>query len=351
LDGNSTGNDPFLLAEEISSRWPGGDGISGRPAILLMTSSGWRGDAARCREAGISAYLIKPIKQSELLEALLAVLHQTVEPGVPPALVTRHSLRESRSSSQVSVNKYRILLAEDNPINQKVARLMLEEMGHVIDAAANGKEALARLRRKSFDLILMDVQMPEIDGFETTSIIRAEEKRTGKHIPIIAMTANALKGDEELCLKKGMDGYVSKPVRFDLLASAIDNIMRGRLVENAPLESGKTDPPVFDKGAALSGCGGKNEVLKLLVSMFLDECPSQVEDIQKAVAARNASGLRQAAHRFKGSASQIGAHSTQAAAFRLEVRGRENNLTGVEADWQDLLSEVEKLKSCLEPLR
>jgi HPt (histidine-containing phosphotransfer) domain-containing protein len=165
------------------------------------------------------------------------------------------------------------------------------------------------------------------------------------------MTANALKGDVELCLKKGMDGYVSKPVRFDLLAYAIEKIMNGCTAENTPSEMEKPKGVVFDLEAALSGCGGKNDVLKILVDMFLEESPAQVKDIQKAIAAKNAQALRQAAHRFKGSASQIGAISAQAAALQLEIRGRENDLAGVESDWDGLVAEVEKLKGHLEQIR
>ena len=188
--------------------------------LVMLTSAGRQGDGARCRELGIAAYLMKPISQSELLEAILAGL------GTPSAdpdrlqVVTRHSLRESRP-------KLRILLAEDNSVNQLVAARLLEKRGHTVVIAGNGREALAALDEPGsggFDLVLMDVQMPEMDGFEATGIIRAREKSSGTHLPIIAMTAHTMKGDEERCLAAGMDGYVSKPIQVEQLFAAIGGI-------------------------------------------------------------------------------------------------------------------------------
>jgi signal transduction histidine kinase/CheY-like chemotaxis protein/streptogramin lyase len=189
------------------------------PAIMMMTSAGKRGDAARCRELGLAGYLTKPIGQTELLEAILRVTG-TQHPEAPPTLITRHSLREEASS-------IRILLAEDNPVNQKLASRLLEKHGYRVVTASNGREALERLENDHFDLVLMDVQMPEIDGFAATAAIRKKEKTTNAHIPIIAMTAHAMQGDKERCLAEGMDGYVAKPIDFkELLAvvqAAVDN--------------------------------------------------------------------------------------------------------------------------------
>ena len=213
IDGNMPGMDGFELAERIK-RDPQLSGAT----IMMLTSSEYQGDAARCRELGIAAYLVKPIRKSELLTAILTVLgHQTAS---LPELVTRATLGKTRSSLH-------ILVAEDNPINQLLIVRLLQKMGHIPLMVANGREALEVLERERFDLVLMDVQMPEMDGFSATKEIRNAEKATGKHVPIIALTANAMKGDEETCLAAGMDGYLAKPVSGGRLEAALANVLAG----------------------------------------------------------------------------------------------------------------------------
>jgi len=174
--------------------------------IMMLSSAGQRGDAKRCRELGVAAYLTKPVRQRELLDAILIALGTRPAGEAVPSLVTRHSLRENSGH-------FRILLVEDNAVNQLLAVRLLEKGGHAVAVAGNGKEALATLKKQSFDLILMDVQMPEMDGFEATAAIRDLEKESGKHSPIIAMTAHSMAGDKERCLEAGMDDYISKPIR------------------------------------------------------------------------------------------------------------------------------------------
>jgi len=175
-------------------------------AIMMLTSAGQRGEGAWCRELGIAAYLIKPVSQSELLDAILRVLATKAQSADDSRLVTRHSLREARRS-------LRVLLAEDNAVNQKLASRLLEKQGHTVVVTSNGREAVEALGRQGFDLVMMDVQMPEMDGFEATAAIRRRENGTGVHVPIIAMTAHAMAGDRERCLAAGMDAYVSKPIK------------------------------------------------------------------------------------------------------------------------------------------
>ena len=186
-------------------------------AIMMLTSSGQRGDAARCREVGIAAYLVKPIVQQQLLDGILAVLGASGR-RAPSARPMDHEVgRPTRC--------LRVLLAEDNAVNQKVASRLLEKRGHDVWVASDGREVLEAVEHHAFDLILMDVQMPEIDGFEATAAIRAIEIGTGEHIPIIAMTAEAMKGDRERCLAAGMDGYASKPIQPNELFETIDAVM------------------------------------------------------------------------------------------------------------------------------
>jgi two-component system, sensor histidine kinase and response regulator len=202
--------DGFALVERIrqNRRFAGA-------TIMMLTSAGQRGDAARCRQLGVAAYLTKPVGQSELFDALVQVLGRgALEAQSSEPLVTRHSLREGRK-------RLRILLAEDNVVNQKLAVRLLEKRESTVLVASNGREAVAALEKESFDLVLMDLQMPGMDGFEATSAIREKETTSGTHIPIIAMTAHAMKGDRERCLAAGFDGYVSKPVRPQELFEAI----------------------------------------------------------------------------------------------------------------------------------
>ena len=209
LDAQMPSMDGFALAQCIkrNPQW-------GSATIMMLTSAGQRGDAKRCREIGVAAYLTKPVRREELLEAILTALGTTAMNEAMPALVTRHSLREDR-------NHLRILLAEDNAVNQLLAVRLMERRGHSVTVAGNGKEALAALEKGSFDLVLMDVQMPEMDGFEATALIRQKERTSGNHLPVIAMTAHAMKGDKERCLEAGMDDYITKPIRPEGLAELL----------------------------------------------------------------------------------------------------------------------------------
>ncbi|MGH9528295.1 MAG: response regulator, partial [Terriglobales bacterium] len=197
--------------------------------IMMLTSAGQRGDAARCEELGVSAYLMKPIRQSELREAIAQVLG-VHHGGDDTPLVTRFSVGQAESSSE----SLKILLAEDNAVNQRVAVRLLQKSGHSVAVAANGREVLEMLQRDQFDLILMDVQMPEMDGFETTAEIRRSEKHTGLHQPIVAMTAHAMKGDRERCLFAGMDSYLAKPIHSDELNMVLKGYLpRANLAKSA----------------------------------------------------------------------------------------------------------------------
>ena len=211
VDGQMPEMDGFTLAERIRK-----DSALVGDTIMMVTSAGHLGDAARCRELGISAYLVKPIFQRDLLEAITNLLKHRPQQKAP--LVTRHTLREDR-------NRARILLVEDNAINQTLALRLLQKRGYVVAVAGNGREALAALEKEDFEVVLMGVQMPEMDGFEATAAIRERERSSGRHTPIIAMTAHALKGDKERCLSAGMDAYTSKPIRPEELFATIEKAL------------------------------------------------------------------------------------------------------------------------------
>jgi CheY-like chemotaxis protein len=217
INGQMSETDGFALAKELQTF----DGLR-CAIIMLLTSGGFRSDAARCRELGVAAYLTKPISRSELKNALLTVVNQrsAETQACPATLVTPHSLRKAGSSRAL-----RILLAEDNRINQLLAVRLIEKLGHRVEVVADGSEALRALQKRAFDVVLMDIQMPVMDGFEFTSMLREKEKTTNSHQPIIALTAHALTGDRERCLAAGMDGYVSKPIRYQDLVNAIETVL------------------------------------------------------------------------------------------------------------------------------
>ncbi len=288
--------DGFTLVEQIKKN-PEVAGV----IVMMLTSGGRRGDAARCRELGIAAYLTKPVQELELLDTLLRVLGHHLEIPDQPELVTRHSLREGRTA-------LRILLAEDNPVNQLLAVRLLEKRGHKVVVAGDGRQALAALEKQTFDVALMDVQMPEMDGLEATAAIREKEKTTGTHLPIIAMTAHAMTGDRERFLSAGMDGYVAKPIRADELFNAIDAVLASHA--STPKDVGSEDraaDKIIDVTAALDRIDGDSELLEQLAGLFLEECPKLFTEIQDAVSRKDTKALARTAHTFKGSVGNFGA--------------------------------------------
>jgi signal transduction histidine kinase/DNA-binding response OmpR family regulator len=213
IAANLSGTDGFALAEQIRHN-PEMEGVT----LLMLTSAGQRGDAARCRQLGVKAYLTKPLRQEELLEAIQTALRGRGSETEASLLVTRHSLSGPS-------RKLRILLAEDSRVNQQLATRLLERRGHRVVVAGDGREAILALEKQSFDLVLMDVEMPEMDGLEATAAIREKEKGSGTHLPIVAMTAQAMAGDREQCLAAGMDDYVSKPIDKDDLYAKVEQFV------------------------------------------------------------------------------------------------------------------------------
>jgi CheY-like chemotaxis protein len=185
-------------------------------AVMMLTSVGQYADAERCRSLGIAAYLTKPVRQCELQEAILRVLGDPEINHHPRPLITQQSMEEER--------RFRVLLVEDNAVNQKLAEALLKKWNYHVITAANGIEALAQLKQTRVDIVLMDLQMPHMDGFQTTAVIRGEELGTGTHLPIIGLTAHAMRGDRERCLDAGMDEYLSKPIRAEELKRLLESL-------------------------------------------------------------------------------------------------------------------------------
>jgi PAS domain S-box-containing protein len=320
LDAHMPKMDGFVVAREIRGN-PALTGLT----VVMLTSAGLPADVACCQELGIDAYLMKPIKQSELFDTILAALGRTVK--------GREAKGEGRGAgvpSLPSPHPWHVLLAEDNAVNRQLARRLLEKQGHTVAVVSNGREALAAVGLENFDVILMDVQMPEMDGFEATRAIRLQEMGTGRHVPILAMTAHALKGDRERCLEAGMDGYVAKPIKPQELYDAIERLVpRGAEVE--PEVAGTPGPEeVFDRAEALARVGGDTTLLRDLAALFLQSYPVQLAALRDALAREDLGTVQRVAHTLKGSSSSFASRQAQAAALRLETMALSRDLAKVE---------------------
>jgi CheY-like chemotaxis protein len=231
----------------------------------------------------------------------------------------------------------RILLAEDNVVNQRVAVGLLQKRGHAVTVVGDGREAVAASERETFDVVLMDLQMPVMGGFEATAAIRAREQQRGGHIRIVAMTARALRGDRERCLEAGMDDYVSKPIEPASLFAAVESRVAIRL--DAPIDPAPATGAI-DRGDLLQRLGGDAALVCEVARLFVEDCPSRIEAIGAAVAARDAERLRTSAHALKGAAGNLSARALADAALTLERMGGDQQLDGVDAAWQTVQDEA-----------
>jgi CheY-like chemotaxis protein len=337
--------DGFTLAERIMQ-----DPEPVGATLMMLSSANRREDAARCLALGVASYLTKPIRQSTLLDAIMTTLGVSACQGAEG-----HAGPAAYPAATGGRRPLRLLLAEDNAVNQRLAVSLLEKRGHQVVVVGNGREALAALEGGRFDAVLMDVQMPEMDGFEATAAIRAREAATGTHTPIIAMTAHALKGDRDRCLEAGMDTYVSKPLRshelFEVLEGLVPAVAAEAAAEpgSAPAEP-QALPAAFDMALALERVDGDVELLKELAGLFLDDCPRRMEEIHQAIARRDASRLEQAAHNLKGSVGNFGAREAFEAARRLEKDRRAEDWVQAERDWAALKEAIERLEPALAEL-
>ena len=329
--------DGFALAEHIK-RDPSLAGAT----VMMLSSAGRRGDAARCRKVGISAYLTKPIRQSELLDAIqLAMGAAKDADDESPRVITRHTVRENRRRLQ-------ILLAEDNPVNQKLAERMLSKAGCDVTVVGDGQAAVQASAAERFDLVFMDIQMPKMSGLEAVAAIREREQTSGGHVPIVAMTAHAMRGDRQRCLDVGMDEYISKPIDARRLGEVMEKVLGAGLTTVPAQPPTQEKKNMFDREALLERVAGDEELMSELVQIFLEDCPNMMQAIRDALDAGAANELREAAHSLKGCAANLAAESVRQVAFALEQIGRDGRMGDAPDAWEKLQREMSLLRATLE---
>ena len=347
LDCRMPGMDGFCVAEQIKNEI-GDIGM----AIMMLTSDNRAGDTARCLGLGITGYIVKPIKRASLMDAIANITNNKKDSS--DTMIVEGDVSTAVQPQPLEIHRpLHILLAEDNEINQKMAIRMLEKRGHTVAVAGNGRKALDALERGKFDLVLTDVQMPEMDGFELVKKIRAKERETGDHMPVIAMTAMAIIGDKERCLEAGMDSYVSKPIEQGELFGAIRRFVFVNEAKHTPsLVSGESKNTedlrkVFDMTTAITRLDGDKELFRELADMFLKDCTKQMSDIKDAITQGNSKALEKSSHSIKGSVGTFCAQPAHDAAFNLEMMGRANNLTNAMEAYALLEREIGQLKLLL----
>jgi signal transduction histidine kinase/DNA-binding response OmpR family regulator len=325
VDGHMPELDGYELAERIRAL-PGRDDA----LIMMLTSLADARQRSRCHQLGITAVLTKPVMRPELLHAIVRVLRGDAMARARPR----------PAAPEPTLRPLQILLAEDNPVNQMVAVAILSKRGHVVRVAPNGREALQALERERFDLVLMDLQMPVMGGFEATAAIRALEKARGGHLPIIALTAHAMKGDRELCLAAGMDGYLTKPIKPLVLIQEVERLTIG----NGSAVAGGRDldhPTILDRfvGDAVLMCD--------VAEVFLKSESGLRTQLASALSCNDGMAVSDTAHSLKGSVGNFGAEKAMALAGQLEVMGQGNDLSGAGKVFESLVEALDDLRSQL----
>jgi len=333
--------DGFALAKKIREN----PALAGA-VILMLSSYQHLADAARCHDLGVDVLLTKPIGQSELLDAILLALGVHV---VEEAFIEAPASIKNKSKAR----RLNILLAEDNPVNQKLAFRLLEKEGHKVVLATTGKEALAAWENAvspGFDAVLMDIQMPEMDGMEATAAIREREKPSGRHLPIIAMTAHAMRGDRERCLAGGMDGYISKPIHPRDLFAEIERCLAG--IQNIATMSVNPSQPgeQLDRASLLERVEGDRELLAEMINLFVEDAPRQLAAMHDALQGGDLPVLERSAHSMKGAAGNLSAHATASAASQLEQNAKNGDAESAKTSLAILEGAVERLLPVLADL-
>ncbi len=344
-------------------------------AIMLTSMIGQRGEAERAHQAGILACLSKPVRQADLYRCLVNTIGASAADAPSKEMVGTPDLNQRKAQFQGLV-----LLAEDNPVNQEVALAMLEGFGCQVEVVANGCEAVESSAHRRYDLILMDCQMPEMDGFSATVEIRRQEKANGRRLPIIALTANAMAGDREKCLAAGMDDYLFKPFKQEQLHAVLQRWLRERPATNeegvTPEAGTARELPVsasIQTQSEATGSGGdgpisqpspidtkaldniralqrngKPDILKKTITLFCSDAPRLLESMQQAAAQGNASTLAMAAHRLKSSSANLGAVKLAAQCLQMEMLGCESRAEHAHPLLAEMQAEFQSVRLALE---
>ena len=326
IDADLVGSDGFALVEQLQKMDSFDSGI-----VMLLTTGDHRQRIERCEELRIDAYLTKPVKPSELREAI-AVVHEKTDPS---------DFAANQIAHEQPFPALNILLTDDSLVNQKVATGLLERGGHRVSIANNGREALAATKSTVFDLVLMDIQMPELDGFEATQAIRTRERTRAEHVPIVAMTAHAMKSDRDACLAAGMDGYIAKPIRARELYQTIATVLEECRPEIA---DGKTEHQAVDWDKALEIVQGDRQLLAEIVDAFVTECPKMVNQLRESLHAEDFVTFQRAAHTLKGSFRYFGATVGFDLAYELECFGSRRELQNAPGVLQQVEDELAKIE-------
>jgi signal transduction histidine kinase/DNA-binding response OmpR family regulator len=336
VDGQLPDCDDYSLALEVAA-----DPALSDTTVIVISSLSHRLDAATLRQAGIAGFIAKPVDQSEIFNLLVKVLGESFFATSPPEVTPRESVS---THATAPTRRYTVLLVEDNPINQRLALRLLEKLGHDVHLASNGREALEWIDRHRFDVVLMDIQMPEMDGLTATRELRARERRDSKpSMPVVAMTAHAMQGDQEKCFAAGMDGYVSKPIETETLIREIERVIIqassgsriattnslsattspefGHQPEEAPSTQAAT--PLIDRARALSRIGGDEQLFCELARLLITEADQKRAEIDSALAELDMEKLARIAHKLKGDAGTFACASLTGATSTLECAARE----------------------------
>ncbi|MBF0563687.1 MAG: response regulator [Nitrospirae bacterium] len=312
--------DGFVLSEKIKA-----DSRLKGLKIILSVAAGLKGDASRCKDLGIDGYLVKPITDTNLTDAVTLALYRQEEPV--SQVITRHSVQELRRT-------YNVLVAEDNMVNQMFTARLLERKGHNVVVAKSGKEAVEALKAGRFDVVIMDVQMPDMDGLEATRIIRSSaDVGEGKTIPIIAMTAHAMKGDKEKCLKAGMSDYISKPLSSDELYQMMDRLVTEK--KPKPAMEARPQAKIVNLEELYERVDGDEDIIHEMWQIFLDTSSSLVDSLSSAVDVRDARELEKNAHTLKGMAANAGAARLKDEAFKMELAARKKDFNKASANLEN----------------
>jgi signal transduction histidine kinase/DNA-binding response OmpR family regulator len=333
VDANMPGMDGFAFAECVLQ-----EKLGMRALIMMLSAAGHRQESNRCRELGLTHHVTKPLRQRELFQAFVGALGK-------PAPASAATVETGNSSKQGRC--LHILLAEDNAVNQQLAMRLLQKRGHTVTIAASGREAVELLERQAFDLVLMDLQMPQLSGLEATAIIREREKGTGKRIPIIALTAHAMASDRERCLTAGMDDYISKPLRPRELFAAIGELLPVEKPTTLAPNPISTQHPVFDHEAALRSVDGDEDLLSELVQIFLDDCPRLLAELTEALKRGDSQVTPRLAHTLMGSFANFGAGPAAGLAEKLEALTRANNWNAAASVHDQLKLETDRVCAAL----